>query len=873
MDETMAIRNSQRSLIGTDATEILSASPWLEPSSSWVSHPQKVRRARPNKLPELCPERPHDARAKTRWLTVLLRLIVVIALLGATVAALSLLVRSEWFLRKRIDPKLESMGDKLHGTFHYDAIRPAGLTGIILEGVAFTPAFEDPEQMPGPIRIQKLVIYPDIAAMLTGDLQAKLLEVYGIHAELWLDGGPDNRGHWPWLESIAEAWNSSTGTSSGGGTSSAPSRFPDIHIMGGRLDLRAPNGTMPHLGLRVDDLWVRRQQQQLEVDGAIHVDGLGYALLSGDASNRVRRAGVVVKLVDAPDLLGMAPQQKRIRELVGENSRLELGGVAFRWPPALVLHDLKLTDTHIGVPGQDAAYIESLQASQIVVTIIDKQADVSIEDLEVAVRVGWMERLAASIPIRLPQLAIGLDYGKKRIGAAFTVGNAERGSLTLNAALDLIAFDLAVKIDADHFDAGPMLSFIPYTGPVDFHAGIIDGSAMLRFPLSEGLLYFDGFLNFSRVDTTIPWVSSLPLENLDLTLDIKSLVDLHERRLNIEDATLAIGELMFVLSGTVEQTGEGRHVLIKTTLSGENLRAERALDSLPTGFAPALEGYVLEGEFGLAFDLDLDTRAPESMRLRHHFDMSKLTVVHHGPKADIPLLKTNAFAVRVNAASSATLIGPQEAGWTPYFRVPKFLPAALIAAEDGAFYHHDGFDQRAIQSSLISNLQAGRIVRGGSTISQQVAKNLFLNQDKTLSRKFQEAFLTWQLEEHIDKQRIIELYINLAHWGPNVYGIKSAAEYFFRKRASRLSLRECLFLASILPNPVRFGRHYAEGYIQSDRLNKMRSVLFVLHSRGHVDRQTYEQELHAINRANISSSPRPKVLAAAPSGAEDPSND
>ncbi len=107
------------------------------------------------------------------------------------------------------------------------------------------------------------------------------------------------------------------------------------------------------------------------------------------------------------------------------------------------------------------------------------------------------------------------------------------------------------------------------------------------------------------------------------------------------------------------------------------------------------------------------------------------------------------------------------------------------------------------------------------------------------------------------KDRIAELYMNLAHWGPGVYGVKQAARYYFNKRPSKLGIREAIFLASILPSPVRFGGHYAEGYIRADRLTKMRNVLLALYRKGVVTHEGYVYHLHRINRAQVSKMRRP----------------
>ncbi|MCL2325303.1 MAG: transglycosylase domain-containing protein, partial [Proteobacteria bacterium] len=161
--------------------------------------------------------------------------------------------------------------------------------------------------------------------------------------------------------------------------------------------------------------------------------------------------------------------------------------------------------------------------------------------------------------------------------------------------------------------------------------------------------------------------------------------------------------------------------------------------------------------------------------------------------------------------------------------------------------------------SLVANLKADRVVRGGSTISQQVVKNLFLNHDKTLSRKFQEAFLTWQMEKTLPKIRIFELYLNLAHWAKDIYGIREAAAFYFSKTVSQLSLREALFLASILPNPIIFGKQYAQNELSSSRIQKMVNVGNALRATNRISASAWEAALPLIREGKISDRPRPVV--------------
>ena len=139
--------------------------------------------------------------------------------------------------------------------------------------------------------------------------------------------------------------------------------------------------------------------------------------------------------------------------------------------------------------------------------------------------------------------------------------------------------------------------------------------------------------------------------------------------------------------------------------------------------------------------------------------------------------------------------------WVPYNRISSHLKRAVIASEDDKFVEHGGFDWEAVQKAHEKNVQEGEIVWGASTISQQLAKNLFLPSYRTWWRKAQEAVITIMLETVMDKRRILEIYLNVAEWGDGVYGAEAAARYHFGATAAALSPAQAARLAVMLPSP------------------------------------------------------------------------
>ena len=145
--------------------------------------------------------------------------------------------------------------------------------------------------------------------------------------------------------------------------------------------------------------------------------------------------------------------------------------------------------------------------------------------------------------------------------------------------------------------------------------------------------------------------------------------------------------------------------------------------------------------------------------------------------------------------------------WVGYEKISPHLKRAIIASEDANFVDHEGFDWEGIQKAIEKNQKKGRIVAGGSTISQQLAKNLFLSPSKTPWRKAEEALITLMLEAIWSKQRILEVYLNVIEWGNGVFGAEAAARYYYGVAASQLAPEQAARLAGMVPNPRFYDHH------------------------------------------------------------------
>jgi len=146
--------------------------------------------------------------------------------------------------------------------------------------------------------------------------------------------------------------------------------------------------------------------------------------------------------------------------------------------------------------------------------------------------------------------------------------------------------------------------------------------------------------------------------------------------------------------------------------------------------------------------------------------------------------------------------------WVPYERISTHLKRAVIAAEDDKFVDHEGFDWDGIQKAIEKNQKKGRAVAGGSTISQQLAKNLFLSPSRSYFRKLEEALITVMIETLWDKRRILEVYLNVVEWGNGIFGCEAAAQRYYRASAAQLTPAQAARLAVMLPNPRKYEKNF-----------------------------------------------------------------
>jgi monofunctional glycosyltransferase len=182
--------------------------------------------------------------------------------------------------------------------------------------------------------------------------------------------------------------------------------------------------------------------------------------------------------------------------------------------------------------------------------------------------------------------------------------------------------------------------------------------------------------------------------------------------------------------------------------------------------------------------------------------------------------------------------------WVPLKDVSRDFLYSVVMSEDAAFFEHEGIDYEAVLSSMAENLRRKEAAFGGSTIPQQVVKNIFLKNEKTLTRKIKEALITRRLERQFTKNQILELYLNIAEFGPDLYGIEAASRHYFKKTPKQINALEGAFIAVMLPSPKRY--HYAvfeNKNLSKTKQKKIRRVLTDMYAQEFISERQYREYL------------------------------
>ncbi|HEY3216942.1 MAG TPA: biosynthetic peptidoglycan transglycosylase [Candidatus Eisenbacteria bacterium] len=271
-----------------------------------------------------------------------------------------------------------------------------------------------------------------------------------------------------------------------------------------------------------------------------------------------------------------------------------------------------------------------------------------------------------------------------------------------------------------------------------------------------------------------------------------------------EGSRIQIGAIGVRLQATIWRQGPA----VEVGLSADQLTDERIKGSLPPPVLGPLRDVATRGSWDYRLTFRLDLAQPDSVEF-------SARVVSHGLALDPERTHLDLLGLEDPFVASIHLphgrvVTRELSAANPHYRtleqIAPELVNAVVVNEDGGFFHHRGFNTGAVKEAIAENLRAGAFRRGAGTITMQLARNLYLGHERTLSRKFQEVTLAWVLEHltGISKRRLLEVYLNVIEWGPEVHGADEAATYYFGRDAGDLSLDQALFLATVVPSPGKW---------------------------------------------------------------------
>lgn len=196
-----------------------------------------------------------------------------------------------------------------------------------------------------------------------------------------------------------------------------------------------------------------------------------------------------------------------------------------------------------------------------------------------------------------------------------------------------------------------------------------------------------------------------------------------------------------------------------------------------------------------------------------------------------------------NKEKSEKEMGPKAKGWVPISQLSNHVLMAVISSEDTSFFSHKGVDYHELKEAIKKDWEEKKWARGGSTLTQQVVKNVYLGKQKTLWRKFKEFFWAGELEKTLSKSEILNFYVNMAEWGPGIYGIRDAAQHYFGVHPSLITAKQAAFLAMLLPSPIKYHSYYEKKELTSWAKKRIGQILKVMNRMGFLDESDYQVAL------------------------------
>jgi len=416
----------------------------------------------------------------------------------------------------------------------------------------------------------------------------------------------------------------------------------------------------------------------------------------------------------------------------------------------------------------------------------------------------------------------------------------DRGTLVANGLYDRRSGKLVSHAELEDAWVGLL---IPPTMPVqNREAARFSGKVDLTRAAGVSDVTAEGRL--TGVTVFHPRIAPEALRDLGATFALIARHDAGAGLLDIPQLTFTHGKLSARASGRVRRDPETRKLQLTADLEVPRMSCADAVAAFPPQLVPNLRQLTLGGTVDgrLHLFIDFARLETEDAKLSGKIDLDRCRVLQAPPALRATrLMHDFGYSVVEPGGQRVGVEVSADNEWTrPLEEISPYMVAAVLTTEDGAFWRHHGFITSEFATALTQNLRARKFKFGASSITMQIVKNVFFERKKTLSRKLEELFFTWYVEQVVSKQRLMEIYLNIIELGPDIYGVPRAAQHFFNKNPLDLTVREAIYLASILPSPKKRYAFYCNQAVPDYWNRALDRLLAIMKRRGRITAEEYD---------------------------------
>jgi hypothetical protein len=433
-----------------------------------------------------------------------------------------------------------------------------------------------------------------------------------------------------------------------------------------------------------------------------------------------------------------------------------------------------------------------------------------------------------------------------RIDLSGGYGGVDAQLWTARGWLDPKQMTAIVDVDAAKFHLDRLSPILANAQLVDYQKTTVDANLHMELNRDGGT--FAGTFHLADLTVGHPMLADREVHGLGLEGNIAGSISRSQRRLEITKGDFVSRGLPMKFTGSVALAGgmlpdgtrraarvASAHFLVPP------VDCQAALKAIPKEMATYMAGYDLKGTFATDIRLAIDWNDLDATQLEGSVGIRNCKVIDRPSDSPERLKEDFEHYVEVDKGEWISFeVGPDNDDFVPLQDISPYLIKSIMSTEDSAFRSHHGFIPSEFRTALVNNLKAGAFKYGASSITMQLVKNALLYRKKTLARKLQELFLTWDVENVLSKDRIMEVYLNVIEYGPGLYGIGPAAAHYFDKAAKDLTPVEAAFFSSILPSPKLRYKQYCAGTLSKWTEAKISKILAIMHKRGRLDQAEYD---------------------------------